>query len=211
MITEEFSQFLERKPIVLQIIKFGAIGVLNTALDFLVLNWLSKIFGISSGSKLGTLNIVGFALAVVQSYFWNRYWAFSGEQTVSFLKNFTRLVLVGAVGFVAFGLALLGSKNYATPVYFFIIFIVYVIAEVVLWYNFGFSKIKLTEQKQQFVAFLLVSLVGLFINSLLVGNISSRVFLGHNADLSKNIAKLVATFGSLLWNFVGYKLFVFKK
>lgn len=59
-----------------QIAKFASVGILNTAVDFGVLNLLSMATGVTTGIIVGGVNIPGFLLAVVNSYFWNKYWVF---------------------------------------------------------------------------------------------------------------------------------------
>ena len=203
---------LQKYPIILQVLRFGAIGVINTALDFIVLNVVSKTFGITSGISLGGINVIGFSLAVIQSYFWNHYWAFNAQQLVSLWKNFIRLVLVGVLGTFAVLAVLFGSKFSAPTSFYLIILAIFIIAEVLLWNAFELTKNAPPQQAtREFVAFLFVSVIGLAINSVLIGLISSNVHLVANADLSKNLAKILATFISLIWNFIGYKIFVFKK
>ncbi len=203
---------LQKYPIILQVLRFGAIGVINTALDFIVLNVVSKTFGISSGLQLGSINVIGFSLAVIQSYFWNHYWAFNAGQIVSLWKNFIRLVLVGALGALAVLIVLLGSNASAPASFYLIILAIFVIAEIVLWYGFELNKNAPPKQAaSEFLAFLFVSIIGLAINSVLIGLISSHLQLVASADLNKNIAKILATLVSLIWNFIGYKIFVFKK
>lgn len=212
---EKLNQLLAKYPIILQLLKFAAIGVINTALDFLVLNFISKTLNISSGLKLGQVNVVGFVLAVIQSYFWNRYWTFSFEKTVSAWKSFWRLVLMGVLGAIALAAVLFGAKYAAPANYYLIITLMFLVLEVLMWEGFGLSKNPSISQSQnQFMLFFLVSIVGLLINSVLVALLSNYSPLASQpgyADINKNIAKLAATLVSLVWNFIGYKIFVFKK
>jgi len=208
--SQKITSLLEQYPVILQLLRFGAIGVLNTALDFLILNFVSKTLGVDSGFKLGQINIAGFILAVIQSYYWNKYWAFD-TQSITLFKNFIRLLLVGGLGVSALALVLLGSKIGAQPSYYLFVLLVYIVVEVVLWLEFGFSKLTQVAAKNSFIAFVVVSIIGLVINSLLISVITSQVALVSNADLNKNLAKILATGVSLVWNFVGYKVFVFKR
>jgi putative flippase GtrA len=214
-LNQKLDQFLAKYPIILQLLKFAAIGVINTALDFLVLNFISKTLNITSGLKLGQVNVVGFILAVIQSYFWNRYWTFSFEKTVSAWKSFWRLVLVGILGVVALGAVLFGAQYAAPANYYLIVLLMFLVLEVLVWEGLGMSKNPSVSQAQnQFMMFFLVSVVGLLINSALVAMLSKYSPLAARpefVDLNKNIAKLAATFVSLVWNFIGYKIFVFKK
>lgn len=204
--------FLANNPVVLQVLRFGAIGIINTALDFLILNFVSKTLNISSGLRLGQLNVIGFSLAVVQSYFWNRAWTFSFEQTVSLWKNFWKLVVIGALGAVGVLLVLVGSKLNAPASLFLVALILFIVMEIILWEAFGLTKLMGESQgRKQFAMFAIVSIIGLIINSVLVALMSEYFPLASNADLNKNIAKILATFISLVWNFIAYKLIVFKK
>lgn len=204
--------FLTRKPIILQLLRFAAIGVINTALDFIILNVVSKSLGIASGSRLGEINVIGFSLAVIQSYFWNRYWAFSKDRLVDVRNYIIRPILVGALGAGAVAAVLFGSSVSASAGFYVMVFGMFILLELVFWLAFGLGKLALPRQPvEEFTAFLVVSLIGLGINSLLIGTISSGLHLAAGSDLNKNLAKIIATLVSLVWNFVGYKVFVFKK
>lgn len=209
-LSQKMTDLLQRKPVILQLLRFVAIGVLNTALDFLILNFFTQAFNIKSGFGLGSINVPGFLLAVVQSYFWNKYWTFgSTAETISAVKNFFRLVLVGVIGFLAFVLAVLGAKMVAPAYFYLFVLVIYVIIQVVILHSFGFFGQQSSNQKGSFLPFFLVSVVGLIINSVLLALVSNQGLVA-NEQLNVNIAKIVATFGSLIWNFIGYKLIVFK-
>jgi putative flippase GtrA len=130
-----------------QIAKFAFVGVLNTAIDFGVLNALIALTSITAGIAIIGLNAISFSIAVINSYFWNKRWVFS-----------------------------LGKKG-------------------------------------NFVTFLTVTLIGLSINTGTVYILTT--YLGPDSTSSQtqwaNLAKVIATCFSLIWNFVGYKLIVFKK
>ncbi len=218
-LAQKIGQLLDRHPIILQLLRFAAIGVINTALDFIVLNVVSKTFNVTSGLRLGQINIIGFSLAVIQSYFWNRYWVFGQPvpneapgQMASLWQNFVRLVLIGILGAAAVLVVLFGS-NYGAPAGFFLIILaIFIILEIVFWFAFGLNRAAPPSQAgREFVIFLVVSIIGLGINSILIGLISKNVQIVSSADLNKNLAKIVATLVSLVWNFIGYKLFVFKR
>lgn len=143
-------------PFMAQFGKFVAVGFLNTVIDFGILNLLSAATGITAGAQVGLINIPGFIAAVLNSYFWNKFWVFKDR----------------------------GEKN---------IF-------------------------QDFPKFLLVTLIGLGINSGLLILLTGQTGLAHVAQgwpplirsqRLLNIAKAAATVLSLIWNFVGYKFFVF--
>ena len=130
-----------------QFAKFGLVGVLNTAIDFGILNLLIAISGVTSGIGIILINATSFSAAVLNSYFWNKDWVFSGGK------------------------------------------------------------------KANFASFLGVTLIGLSINSLVVYALTTYVspILVDSDKLWANFAKVLATALSLIWNFMGYKLVVFKR
>lgn len=212
-VSQKITGFLEQKPVILQLLRFGCIGVVNTALDFVVLNLMISFFAVSTGSHLGWVNIPGFILAVSQSYIWNRFWTFS-EQKNTLFENTLRLFIVGVLGFVTFLLAVLGSRFFAKPWYFVLVFFVFALLQVFIWAWLGFFKNvvqPVVEHHSKLWIFLAVSIVGLAINSGLLVGITSYVQLSSNLAFNANLAKILATLASLVWNFLGYKLLVFRK
>lgn len=133
-----------------QFVRFGIIGGMNTAIDFGILNLLMWWTGIHSGGQIVLLNIISFAIAVTNSYFWNKYWAFKDKDSTGVME---------------------------------------------------------------FSQFIAVTLVGLAINSTIVYVVTTLVdpMFGLNETLWANLAKIVATGLSLIWNFIGYKFIVFKQ
>jgi putative flippase GtrA len=210
-ISQKIVGILEKYPVVLQLLRFVAIGFLNTGLNFLVVNAVSKSLGINAGLNLGYVSGIGFAVATVQSYFWNRNWAFGGSQAVDLLKDFLHLVMVGFLGVLAVGFAILGSKLMAQAYFYALLLIIFFVVEFVFWKSFGFSTQNMSAEKNPFVLFLIVSLIGLLINATVVSLVSSHFIVTQNLDLNKNIAIVIATCVSLIWNFFGYKIFVFRK
>lgn len=202
--------FLEKQPVIYQFLRFVCIGFLNTGLSFLVVNTVSKFLGVSQGFKYGAVVGVGFIAAVIQSYPWNKTWTFGGETGVSLWKNIVRLFCVGILGFVALVFVAFASRMSA-PAYVYLAFlIVYLVVEEVFWKSFGFHLSDWDHIGHSFTIFFAVTVIGFFINSGLSGLLSIHIHL-TKTDLDKNIATALATGVSLFWNFVGYKLIVFKK
>ena len=90
------------------LVKFLEVGVLNTVIDFGVLNLLSLLTGTTKGLGLIPLNAISFLLAVANSYFWNRHWTF--EKSIALVrKEFTQFLIISVIGLgintgiVAFG------------------------------------------------------------------------------------------------------------
>ena len=87
-------------PVVWQIAKFGSVGVLNTLVDWGVLNLLIFLTQIFSGPFYSLFKSASFVVAVLNSYFWNKFWTFSsagGQKKTS--KEFFQYILVSLVGF----------------------------------------------------------------------------------------------------------------
>src|SRR3989338_9969176 len=59
--------------------KFAAVGFTNAAVDFGVLNLLIANTDISSGGWYSVFKAISFISAIIPSYFWNKYWAFSAK------------------------------------------------------------------------------------------------------------------------------------
>lgn len=207
---QKIEQFLAAKPIILQLLRFGAIGVFNTAMDVLVLNYMATQFGVTKGGSIGWVNIPGFFLAVIQSYFWNKYWAFDSAH-VSLIKNFFRLAGVGFVGVVIYALVAVGAHLHTRPIYFIGIFSVFVLAQIVLWYVYGFFNTQPQTSQKIYLSFFVVSIIGFAINSGVLYLTTTHLLHTANSGDNLNIGKVLATIVSLVWNFIGYKLFVFKK
>lgn len=137
--------------IVRQFSKFIVVGGVNTGIDFAVFNALIYVTGITSGTGIFFVNIVSFSVAVVNSYFMNKYWTF--------------------------------------------------------------QDLRKENEDTKFAQFIGVSLVGAGINSSIVAVFTTFVtpMFGLSPQLWANAGKLLATGVSLVWNFIGYKLFVFKR
>lgn len=138
------------KKLIVQFSKFAVVGVLNTAIDFGALNLLMFSTGVRGGGMLFLFNIISFAAATTNSYFWNKYWTFKDKEGVRPL---------------------------------------------------------------QMGQFLTVSVIGALINSSVVSVISTFInpLFGLSSAAWVNVAKIIATGFSFVWNFLGYKFIVFKK
>lgn len=139
-------------PFFNQLGKFVAVGVLNTALDFSILNFISRVTGITAGVVVGWVNIPGFMVSVVNGYLWSRLWVFPRQdQERNLFIDFPKFIAVTGIGLLLnSGIIILVTTYLPAP-----------------------------------------------------ENIRSEVWL--------NIAKVIATAFTLVWNFMGYKFFVFKK
>jgi len=80
----------------------------------------------------------------------------------------------------------------------------------------AFQDKKKTEQAKQFSQFLFVSVIGMAINvtaaSIFVNSIAPSItFITLSGKLWGNLGAVCGSAAGLLWNFVGYKFWVFKK
>ena len=68
------------------------------------------------------------------------------------------------------------------------------------------------KQLQQFGIFLGISIVALWvIQPLIIAGVTAALLpLGVAAPVALFVAKIIATIGSMIWNFILYKRFVFK-
>lgn len=96
-------------PTLWQIGKFGVIGVLNTLVDFAFLTLLTVYIryyiNVEPNFKIiydipvySFYKSTSFLLAVVNSYFWNKYWAFSDGVLHRSRPEFLQFLLVSIIG-----------------------------------------------------------------------------------------------------------------
>ncbi|MDE1970866.1 MAG: GtrA family protein [Patescibacteria group bacterium] len=79
-------------PALKKISRFAVIGVMNTAVDFGVLNL--ELFLFPAHLNLAVLfNTISFSIAVTNSYFWNKYWTFEGKGEAHASEFFEFLVV----------------------------------------------------------------------------------------------------------------------
>ena|SRR3989344_602119 len=91
------AKFISWKiSVVWQVGKFGVIGVLNTLIDWGVLSLLLASLG---GSLYAVYKGISFIVANINSYYWNKYWTFSGGVNQKTRGEFIQFFIVSAVGF----------------------------------------------------------------------------------------------------------------
>lgn len=89
---------LKHRSLVNQIWKFAVVGFLNTAVDFLVLNLLMYFTGIYKGGLIFILNLISFSIAVINSYFLNKYFTFKYKESNNGTAEFSGFVVVSIFG-----------------------------------------------------------------------------------------------------------------
>lgn len=82
-----------------QMLRFGLVGVLNTAIDLLALNALLFLFPTKSTVLLLAYNSFAYSLGAVNSFFLNKYWTFKQKRptTQGELVRFATTTLLGIV------------------------------------------------------------------------------------------------------------------
>lgn len=86
-------------PGMFQFVKYGIVGGFNAMLDFGILNQLIFLTGISAGLFYSLFKSISFLIAVVNSYFWNKYWTFNAN-TKKGAKEFFNFFILNIIGFV---------------------------------------------------------------------------------------------------------------
>lgn len=87
-------------PSLQQVAKFVLVGGTNFLIDQGIFNVLIFATGISVGWKQSVFKGLSFTVAVINSYFWNKFWVFKRTRTETAGKEFMQFVVVSIVGFL---------------------------------------------------------------------------------------------------------------
>jgi len=156
-----------------------------------------------------TVNPTPAQVAEAES-FWQKY---------PIVRQFAKFVVIGFVNtgidFLVLNIEMALTGIHDGPYMFLLNAVSFAIATVNSYFlnrKWAFQD-NSSEQGKQFSQFIAVSLVGVVINSTIVYTITTYVspIVIENPVLWANLAKVAATGISLIWNFLGYKFFVFKK
>lgn len=80
--------------------KFFFVGVLNTALDFAVLNLCLYLFGTGANEQLFILfKSISFIVAVINSYLLNKYWVFRQTKAAD-AREISLFLIISLIGFL---------------------------------------------------------------------------------------------------------------
>ncbi len=115
------------KKLIQQFSKFILIGLLNTGIDFAVLNLLMRLFSVYEGSSIMPIKAIAFFTANINSYFCNKYWTFKQKQKERIAQEYSKFLLVSAI---ALGIHL-------TVIYSVTTYIPPIIVGKELWANFA--------------------------------------------------------------------------
>jgi len=100
------SMVANRAPSLFEFSKFAVVGVLNSGVDFGILNFLMLMTGVSSGGGFLGFKSISVTLGVINSYLWNKYWTFNAAQSTEARREFLAFMAVTAV---AVGLNIAGA------------------------------------------------------------------------------------------------------
>ncbi len=92
---------------VAELTKFGLIGIVNTALDFAILNLLHFGFGVGPL----TSKCVSTVIAATSSYFMNRHWTFRHRARSGMRREYVLFFLLNLIG-LAIGLICIAVVRY---------------------------------------------------------------------------------------------------
>lgn len=104
----------KRIPVIFQVAKFGVVGVLNTLVDFGVLNIFIAVFSISAGMWYSVFKAASFIVAAINSYVWNKFWTFESKEKAN-TKEATSFFIVSAIGFLINVISASVVVNVITP------------------------------------------------------------------------------------------------
>ena len=90
----------EVAPSLYQIAKFVLVGGTNFLVDMGVLNILIFVTGVSQGTEQSLFKATSFTVAVINSYFWNKFWVFKRTSTETAGKEFLQFFIVSIAGFL---------------------------------------------------------------------------------------------------------------
>lgn len=83
---------------IFKFIRFFIVGVINTGLDLLILNLLVYIFTVSDPLLFSVCKGFSFVVAVINSYFMNKYFTFRKKETKK--NDFYLFVLISLIGLI---------------------------------------------------------------------------------------------------------------
>jgi len=85
-------------PVFFQFARYIEVGILNTIIDFGILNSLIFITGFSSGIYYSLFKACSAAFAIINSFFWNKFWTFEKKEVKRTKEEATRFLLVTLSG-----------------------------------------------------------------------------------------------------------------
>ena len=106
-----------KKILLKQIIKYSIVGILNTFIDFFVLNIEMLITGITSGIYMILLNSISFICALINSYFLNKNWTFCDKNHKKQDQKFLHFFFVSLFSIIINNIIVYTITTYTSPVF----------------------------------------------------------------------------------------------
>jgi putative flippase GtrA len=94
--------------------KFSEVGGLNFLVDLGVINLLVLVSGVAVGFLTLVYKAISFAVAVANSYLWNKFWVFDDAQKQEQTKEASKFFIASLFG-LAVNLAVFSIVKYAGP------------------------------------------------------------------------------------------------
>ena len=104
-------------PFIKQFVKFFVVGIINTAIDFLVLNTEMLLTGITSGPYMLLLNSISFSVATVNSFFMNKRWTFEDKENKQSGVKFSQFLIVSVIGITINGGIVYAITSFTNPLF----------------------------------------------------------------------------------------------
>jgi len=106
--------------VLFQFYKFGLVGAANTLLDTAIYNVFLVTTGIAAGGEIIGFKAISFTVAVLHSYFWNKYWTFGTKSHIAAgeLGKFVAISIAGlgiALGTVHVIINMIGPLEGVSP------------------------------------------------------------------------------------------------
>jgi putative flippase GtrA len=83
-----------RIPSLFEFTKFSLVGVLNSGVDFGVLNSLILMTSLASGSAFLAFKSISVTLGVINSYLWNKFWTFDSSKSSDTRRELAAFMVV---------------------------------------------------------------------------------------------------------------------
>lgn len=94
----ETTTTLVKNKSFLQFGKFFIVGIVNTGIDFAILNFLMWMTKTYEGTPVVVFNTISFSAAVVNSYILNKYWTFEDKNATKAPVQFAKFFTVAVIG-----------------------------------------------------------------------------------------------------------------
>lgn len=111
-----FKKLLVRFPIIEQLVRFVVVGVINTGIDFLILNLEMFLTGITSGPGMLVQNTISFGFATINSYYLNKRWTFGDKENKKEGVKFAQFLTVSLIGVIINGGIVYIITTFVSPI-----------------------------------------------------------------------------------------------